>query len=103
MQTLGASLPEFVASLVRELEHDGYAELALTAPAAAIRRVTFDDVANAGYIYLQHQDVPPRESLVLETIPYSIVQLDGSGSLLGIEFLSPPRAFADKLRGLAVV
>ena len=103
METLCAVLPEFAADLVRELRREGFDQAALTATTDAIQRVTFDDVANAGYIYMQPHGTAAGESLALETKPFSIAQLDSAGRLVGIEFLSPPRDFADKLRGHAVV
>lgn len=78
----------------------GRAPLADQVDAAAIARVTFDEAANAGYIYVQ----PPRELNVVDTnivgvrhgetigvkTPYwTNIDTDNFGRLVGIEILAP--------------
>ena len=63
MSTLVASFPSLVSELSRGLRAAGRAPLADQMDVAAIARVTFDDSANAGYIYMQ----PSHELNVVET------------------------------------
>lgn len=105
------SFPSLVSELSRQLRLAGRAPLADQVYAAAIARVTFDEAANAGYIYVQ----PPRELNVVETniigvrhgetleveTPYwTIIDTDNFGRLAGIEILAPGE-LKDELRGQA--
>ena len=78
----------------------GRAPLADQIDAAAIARVTFDDAANAGYIYVR----PSRElntvetnvmgvrhgdTVEVETRYWTNIDTDNFGRLVGIEILSP--------------
>ena len=63
MSTLAASFPSLASELSRGLRAAGRAPLADQVEAAAIARVTFDDGADAGYIYVQ----PARELNGVET------------------------------------
>ena len=100
MPTPIESFPSLGAELSRQLRLAGRASLADQIDAAAIARVTFDDAANAGYIYVQ----PSRELNVVETnivgvrhggtleveTPYwTNIDTDNFGRLAGIEILAP--------------
>lgn len=103
MHTLASLLPDLAADLERRLRDRGYERAASDAPGSLVAQVTWDAVANAGYIYLHPLRERVAASLVLDTEPFSIVQFDAMGKLFGIEFLSPPQDFADKLRRLAAL
>jgi uncharacterized protein YuzE len=94
------SFPSLAKELSLQLRLAGLAALADQIDAAAIARVTFDNAANAGYIYVH----PSRELNVVETgimgvrngvtleveTPYwTIIDTDNFGRLLGIEILAP--------------
>ena len=93
--------PEFALDFARRLREEGYGALAAQAPGRPIARVSWDDVANAGFITFHPVRETVGTSRGLETDPSSIVEFDTEGDLFGIEFLSPPQAFADKLRSLS--
>jgi uncharacterized protein YuzE len=100
MSSLIESFPTLAAELSRQLCLAGRVPLADQIDTAAIARVTFDDAANAGYIYVQ----PSRELNVMETnivgvrhgetleveTPYRTnIDTDNFGRLMGIEILAP--------------
>lgn len=100
MSTLVASFPSLVSELSRGLRAAGRAPLADQVEAAAIARVTFDDGADAGYIYVQPSSelnvvemnivgVTHGETLEVETRYWTIIDTDNFGRLAGIEILAP--------------
>jgi hypothetical protein len=93
--------PDFAPDFARRLREESYGALAEEAPGRHIARVSWDDAANAGSVTFHPVRETVGTSRGLGTDPVSIVEFDTEGDLLGIEFLSPPQAFADKLRSLA--
>lgn len=100
MSTLGTLFPSLALELSRGLRAAGHAPLADQVDAAAIARVTFDDSANAGYIYV----LPSRElnvveinivgvghgqTIEVETRYWTNIDTDNFGRLAGIEILAP--------------
>lgn len=100
MPSLSQSFPSLAAELSRQLRLGGRAPLADQIDAASIARVTFDDLANAGYIYVH----PSRELNVVETNVMGLrhgetievetrywtnIDTDNFGRLVGIEILAP--------------
>lgn len=100
MSSLIESFPSLVAELSQQLRVAGRAPLADQIDAAAIARVTFDEAANAGYIYVQ----PSRELNIVETNVVGVrhgdtievetrywtnIDTDNFGRLVGIEILAP--------------
>ena len=78
----------------------GRAPLADQVDTATIARVTFDDSANAGYIYVQPPcelnvvetnivGVRHGETLEVETRYWTNIDTDNYGRLVGIEILTP--------------
>jgi uncharacterized protein YuzE len=100
MSSLIESFPSLIAELSQQLRVAGRAPLAEQIDAATIARVTFDDAANAGYIYVQ----PSRELNIVETNVVGVrhgdtievktrywtnIDTDNFGRLVGIEILAP--------------
>jgi len=100
MTKLIESFPSLVANLSQQLRVAGRTHLADQVDAAVIHKVTFDEAANAGYIYVQ----PLRDLNVVETnivgtrngetieveTPYwTNIDTDNFGRLVGIEVLAP--------------
>jgi uncharacterized protein YuzE len=94
------SFPSLAAELSRQLRLAGRALLADQIDAAAIARVTFDDDANAGYIYVHPSrelnvvekkimGVRHGETLEVETPYWTNIDTDNFGRLVGIEILAP--------------
>ncbi len=100
MHTLIESFPSLAAELSRQLRLAGRAQLADQIDVAAIARVTFDDSASAGYIYVQPLrelnvvemnivGVRHGETLKVETPYWTNIDIDNFGRLAGIEVLAP--------------
>src|SRR5215471_9731408 len=51
METVAAAFPEIASEVVAALKAAGQIDLAGELPRATVRKVTFDNSANAGYIY----------------------------------------------------
>jgi uncharacterized protein YuzE len=100
MPTLSESFPSLAAEMSRQLRLAGRALLADQIDTAAMARVTFDDAANAGYIYVQPSreldvaetniiGVRHGETLEVETPYWTNIDTDNFGRLAGIEILAP--------------
>ena len=103
MTELRAITPELAAEVVAALAAKGRTNLAKQLASAKIKHCTYDESADAGYIYL----VCPAPSAhfaklaapVAETIPFDMesginVDVDHDGYIYGIEFLSRPDVLA---------
>ena len=92
-------LPELAAAVSSALKDDGHWGVADLLLAQIIERCTYDQLADAGYIYLvQSTPMCAGESPAAETIAFAAphwfnVDLRASGLVFGIELLSPPPAF----------
>lgn len=100
MNALTTSFPSLASELSRGLRAVGRAPLADEVDAATIARVTFDDAAKAGYIYVQPLrdlnvvetnivGVRHGETLEVETRYWTNIDTDNFGRLVGIEILAP--------------
>jgi len=100
MSALITSFPSLVAELTQQLRVAGRAQLADQVDAAIIARVTFDDAANAGYIYVQPSSelnivetnvvgVRHGDMIEVETQYWTIIDTDNFDRLVGIEILAP--------------
>jgi hypothetical protein len=100
MSTLVTSFPSLGTEFSKGLRAAGRAPLADQVDAATIARVTFDDGANAGYIYVQPSrelnsvetnivGVRHGETLEIETQYWTNIDTDNFGRLSGIEILAP--------------
>jgi uncharacterized protein YuzE len=100
MSTLAISFPLLASELSRGLRAAGRAPLADQVEAATIARVTFDDSANAGYIYVRPSralsvvetnivGVRHGEALEVRTRYWTTIDIDNFGRLAGIEILAP--------------
>ncbi len=112
METVAVAFPELASELVAALNAAGQIDLAGELLRATVREVTFDNSANAGYIYVNS---PKSLNLVEqniigvrhgETIPVECrywinLDTDNFGRLAGIEILSPPADLQTELSGRA--
>ena len=100
MAALAASFPTLASELSRGLRAAGQALLAEQIDAARIARVTFDDAADAGYVYVQPSrdlnivetntvGVKHGETIEVETKYWTNIDTDNFGRLMGIEILAP--------------
>ena len=114
METLQESFPELLAQIAEALQRSAHAVLAEQLPEASVIAVTFDDSADAGYIYVrtgrQLNAVEKRvvgvrhgETICLDTKHSINLDTDNFGRLTGIELLSPPREWKSELRKRAAV
>jgi hypothetical protein len=100
MPKLSDTFPTLAQELVKSLRAMGRAELAEQIEVAIVGRVSFDNAANAGYIYLE----PSRDLNVVEaniigtrhgaTLPvetqfWTNIDTDNFDRILGIEVLDP--------------
>jgi uncharacterized protein YuzE len=100
MSSLVEAFPSLVSELSQSLRASERVTLAEQIQMAAIARVTFDEDANAGYIYVQ----PSRElnvveervmgvrhgdTIEMETRYWTNVDTDNFDRLVGIEILAP--------------
>lgn len=96
---LSELLPDLTLAVVAALRTEGYARVADTLGAQVIERCTYDPTADAGYIYLvQNPPIHYGETPAAETVAFAAphwfnVDLRISGSVFGIELLSPSPAF----------
>jgi uncharacterized protein YuzE len=103
METLAQAFPDLCADLVRALEGSGRGDLADQVPAVQIAEVTFDNSANAGYIYAHPVGATHGECIPLESLMSVVVDVDIAGKLQGVELLSPSGALKSELRRRAAV
>lgn len=114
MTTIANRFPELTAALVAELTAGGKSELAAEFHTAPIRGVTFDNEADAGYIYVTSaRQLNVVETNIAgvrhgETIPITstfnaYIDIDNFGRLTGVEVLSPPAGLKVVLRQQAAV
>jgi uncharacterized protein YuzE len=97
-------LIETFPSLAREVSESlralGRSELAEQLDAAVVARVTFDESAGAGYVYVEsgrHLNVVEAnvigarhgETITVETQFDAVIDVDNFGRLMGIEILAP--------------
>jgi len=109
METLLAVFPDLATEITQELSRMGKGDLAAQLSQAVITDVTFDNSADAGYIYVkagrqlnivEEQTIGVRhgETVCLETKNWINLDTDNFGRLTGIELLSPPAAWKAELR-----
>ncbi len=96
---LDHSLPDLADAVSAALRGEGYSAIADSLAAQLVERCTYDSQANAGYVYLlQSQPIRQSEISAAETVAFASphwfnIDLRASGSVLGIEVLSPSPAF----------
>ena len=114
MSPFATRFPELAATLVAELRAKGRSELADQLLSSLVVSVSFDNDANAGYVYVSAgRDLNVVESSIIgvkhgETIPVTAtydayLDTDNFGRLTGVELLSPPAALKGDLRSRAAV
>ncbi len=92
-------LPDLTLAVAAALRAEGYTAVADTLGAQFVERCTYDPGANAGYVYLvqnhpiHHGETPTAETVAFAAPHWFNVDLRLSGSVLGIELLSPSPAF----------
>ena len=100
MSSLIESFPSLASELSRQLRLAGRESIADQVEAATIVRVTFDEGANASYIYVQPSrklnlvemnivGIRHEETLEVETPYWTNIDIDNFGRLAGIEILAP--------------
>jgi uncharacterized protein YuzE len=99
MRTLASTVPGLVAELGAALTADGHLPLLSQLTSARIDRCTYDEEADAGYIYLLRPAPSPHfanlAAPVAETIAFFQthgfnIDVDHDGNLYGIELLGRP-------------
>ena len=111
MKTIAAAAPDFAAELSAALAGEGEEPLAVQLIRAQITHLTYDDTADAGYIYLE-PPVAPIPSLhreaakVKKTIPFGNphwfnIDVDHEGYAFGVEVLGRKDVIA-KLKSAAL-
>lgn len=94
------TFPTLALEVAKSLRALGRAALAQQIDGASIARVTFDESANAGYIYVEPSRdlnvveanvIGPRhrETITVETQFGAVIDIDNFDRLLGIEVLAP--------------
>ena len=112
MEKLAAAFPEFTADLLDGLNRLARCELMNQVQEALIVSVTFDNAADAGYIYLktgrplnvvEENVIGPRhgETLSVPCQHWAILDTDDCGRLTGIEILGPPASLKVQMRARA--
>ena len=111
MVMLAEAFPALVEQLTKSLRADGHQNLADQVQSAIASRITFDNAANAGYLYVQ----PARDLNVVETNLigaritssfevktsfWTVLDIDNFDRLVGIEILDPGPLVVE-LRNLA--
>ena len=103
MQTLALTVPDLVSEVGAALTAGGHAALVPQLASASIECYTYDEEADAGYIYLVRpapsQNFANLATPVAETIAFFgengfTVDVDHDGHLFGIELLSRPDVIA---------
>jgi hypothetical protein len=100
MSSLIEAFPSLARELSRALRDGGRASLAEQVDQAVIDRVTFDDSANAGYIYIRPSrdlnvveanivGVRHGETVEVETQYWTNIDMDNLDRLTGVEVLAP--------------
>ena len=111
MSSLTETFPALARALSQRLRAAGRTALAEQVAGAVIDRVTFDDAANAGYIYVRPSreanvvdvnivGIRHGETIEVETQYWTNIDTDNLGRLVGIEILAP-RELNDELRRCA--
>ena len=99
MRTLKLAVPDLVAEVGAALTAEGRDQLVSPLAAAAIERCTYDEEANAGYIYLVRPAPSPHFAKlgapVAETVSFYgehgiNIDIDHDGNIFGIELLDRP-------------
>jgi uncharacterized protein YuzE len=103
METIARAFPDLCGYLVRALEGSGRDDLARQVPAAQIAEVTFDNSADAGYIYAHPIGAAHGETIPLESMLSVVVDVDTAGKLQGVELLSPAGNLKSELRRRAAI
>jgi hypothetical protein len=99
MDRLTAAFPELSAEVVSSLERMGHPDLAQQFQQSRIHRVTFDNSAEAAYIYLCEPDSSHGMSIPLEGARwFLVVDTTADDRPHGIEWLSPPGDVKHELR-----
>ena len=98
MATLESIAPDLVTEAGAALTAEGRAALVPQIASAIVDRCTYDETADAGYIYFVRPSPSPHfaklAAPVAETIPFLEdgfnIDIDHDGNLFGIELLSRP-------------
>ena len=100
MISVQEEFPELIEALVEALEKADEMDLSCQVRDAVARRVTFDSSANAAYLYLEPKrtlnvvernvmDQRIEKTVQVETLFWTILDIDNFDRLIGIEILDP--------------
>jgi uncharacterized protein YuzE len=103
METIAQAFPDLCADLVRALQESGRDDVARQVYSAQIAEVTFDNSADAGYIYAHPVGTAHGETIPLENLMSVVVDVNTSGKLQGVELLSPAGNLKSELRRRAAI
>src|SRR4029450_8072947 len=104
METLAEAFPELSAEVVRSLRLMRHSVRAQLLPEAPIHRVTFDNQADAAYIYLCSADATHGTTIPPAPCKWFVVlDTTADNKPLGIEWLSPPGTIKGDFRRRAAV
>jgi uncharacterized protein YuzE len=109
MSSLVQAFPSLTRELLQALRDEGLASLAKQVDQAVIHRVTFDEAANAAYIYVRPSrelnvvdtnivGVRHGETIEVKTQYWTNLDTDNHGRLMGVEVLNPGELKKDLLR-----
>ena len=110
MSDFSQIFPELASTIEKELRANQQSDLADQIRKASIKEVTFDNGANAGYVYFKPSwelsaiekstiCVRHEETISIEGAAYPIyLDVDNLRRLTGVEVLSPPGTIKSKLR-----
>jgi hypothetical protein len=82
----------------RALAAIGRADLAAQLQAAQLKGITFNNAADAGYIYVHSLGAAHAETICLEGASMINLDVGADGRLNGIELVSPPGPLKAELR-----
>jgi len=98
METLAQVFPSLCSDVERALAAIGRGEIASQIQAAQLKGVTYDNSADAGYIYVHSAGAAHGETICLE-VPWMVnLDVGADGGQIGIELVSPRGPLKAELR-----
>jgi uncharacterized protein YuzE len=98
LDTLAQIFPTLCSEVEIALIAIGRDDLASRLRAAQVKGITFDNSADAGYIYVHSTGAAHGETICLEVPSMVNVDVGADGRLKGIELVSPPGPLKAELR-----
>ena len=98
MGTFAQTFPSLCSEVERALAAIGRGDLAAQLQAAQLKGITFDNAADAGYIYVHSMGAVHGETICLDGPSMVNLDVGADGRLNGIELVSPPGLLKAELR-----